>query len=77
MISATCSRSQLHLSHARPKEVLRHRYAPLLLDVPLPPRVVLYQTWRPGTQSHLRALRSSAWPEPTEREDLESSLEEL
>ncbi|CAJ1400657.1 unnamed protein product [Effrenium voratum] len=44
-------------------EVLRHRYAPLLLQMPSP-RVVLYQTW------------STPWPGASEGEELTASLEE-
>ena len=33
------------------QEVLRHRYAPLLLEQPSKPRVVLYQTWSLGDGS--------------------------
>ncbi|CAK9116046.1 unnamed protein product [Durusdinium trenchii] len=45
-------------------EVLRHRYCPLLLSLASNPQVVLYQTW------------STAWPEPTEGEELTATLEE-
>lgn len=45
-------------------EVLRPRYAPLLLEQPSKPPVVLYQTW------------STPWPQPSEADELDASLQE-